>query len=215
MKSVSTALVLAGILLLCGCGAPEGPPALGSIPLPTPNPGTGEQLTTIADDAQTERLERFTSLYPDAEAPVTARERFVSSLGWGPAVADCLTAQGFEAVGSADGGYMTMAQGDDSTERAQETARYVCESQFPLDPAASLPLSGSQVTYLYRYQTEILKPCLERAGYKVDKPPTLATYPKRYPKTGGGWDPYRLVQAGNLWDSLQHQCPQVPEHLWG
>ena len=89
------------------------------------------------------------------------------------------------------------------------------KTKFPTNPKYSVPLNDSQISYIYKYQTQILTRCLEDAGYTVDAPPAREDFVASYLTDGGGWHPYEHVNAGDLTVSLNVKCPQIPEHLYG
>jgi hypothetical protein len=199
------------VLFLSGCSETPATEAT-SIPLPVVDRASDAVLADLAAQDQAVTLDMLLRQFPDAAVPVVERKRYIRPDESVQVMPDCLTEQGFLTVGSADGSWTTEGLSEDSEKMA--VATYVCSSRFPIDPRYLVPLNDSQVTYIYNYQTKIVAPCLERAGYRVDDPPALEDYIASY-FSSTGWQPYEHVNAGDLTVSLNVQCPQTPEHVYG
>ncbi|THG34512.1 hypothetical protein E6C70_09665 [Glaciibacter flavus] len=221
MRKISLLTVTAVLAVaLSACAGPhlsqDKPDSNGtasSIPHPKVPPLTDEQAAKQAASDQQNRDDLFHTQFPAQPLPAYQFEKFVSPDQWAAAVASCLTRAGYQAVVSADQGIETSGVASDDL--ARETAQYVCQSATPLGPRYNTPLNRSQLEYLYRYDTEVLTLCLEQAGYKVTTPPPLKKFVADYRTNGGGWSPYDNVHAGALTTSINVQCPQRPDHLYG
>jgi hypothetical protein len=200
------------VLMTTGC-APTPATEVASIPLPVVEKLSDAALAELAEQDQDATLDMLLRQFPDAAVPLVERQRFIAPEESVTVMPECLTEEGFVTVGSADGSWTTEGRTEDAEKMA--IATYICSSKFPIDPKYLVPLNDSQIAYIYRYQTEILTPCLEGAGYTVDAPPALEDFVASYFTDGGGWQPYEHVNAGDLTVSLNVQCPQIPGHIYG
>lgn len=204
--------VALAVLMTAGC-APTPATEVASIPLPVVEKLSDAALAELAEQDQAAALEFLLRQFPDATAPVVERERFIEPEESVTVIPNCLTEQGFPTVGGADGSWTTETRTQDVEKLG--LARYTCSMKFPVNPKYSARLNESQIAYIYNYQTQILTPCLEDAGYTVDAPPSLEDFVASYFSSEAGWQPYEHVNAGGLTASLYVQCPQSPEHLFG
>ncbi|MDY7527586.1 MULTISPECIES: hypothetical protein [unclassified Cryobacterium] len=154
------------------------------------------------------------SQFPDAKKPdpSVVRVRYVT-LDDMPAVnAKCLTEQGFPSTVDAGG---VSTQTSAGQEEAIMLARYVCDIEYPLDPKFNKPFNKSQLDYLYDYDVNTLKPCLEKAGYSIPEPPSLQSFEDNY-ATSGAWTPYLgVTPSGDGWAEINKTCPQTPAGIYG
>lgn len=141
--------------------------------------------------------------------------RYVTPDEWAPAIAECMTAAGFEVRAHPDGGIGAELP-PAGQEEAQAVANYTCMLQYPFDPIYTQPLNGEQQRYVYDYFVYELLPCLEGRGYPIDDPPTWQVFEETF--TSSQWTPYSEVTPPNSeveWDELIAACPPEPEHLFG
>jgi hypothetical protein len=212
MRSRAFAAVTIAALLLTGCATvPPGTatPAVHSA-LPTPDELTETERTEIAAGLEADALARLTHAFPEATIPAVARERFIDIEDYAEVMAQCLNESGLNATAESDGGFVTEIP--TGQEEAYAIGDYTCHLKFPVDPRYFAPLNESQLTYLYDYLTGELTDCLETNGYDIEEPPTR----EAFSNSEGDWSPYTdLNPPGSLWASLEKQCPQSPEGLFG
>lgn len=211
-QTLLTLGVALALIMTTGCSQTPGGDA-ASIPPPVVDEPSEAALADAAARDQAATLESLLTQFPDATVPNVEWERFIELEEFGPVMAACYTDQGFPSVASADGGVSGEYQEEEA--EAYALAGYTCMTKFPTNPKYSIPLNESQIAYIYDYQTQVLTPCLEDAGYTVDAPPAREDFVASYLTDGGGWYPYEHVNAGSLTVSLNLQCPQLPEHLNG
>ncbi|MCI4656270.1 hypothetical protein [Cryobacterium zhongshanensis] len=174
---------------------------------------TNAELAALAAQDQARTLQDLVGEFPDAIVPAVERARFIEPEEIATVMAACYTDHGFPSVASADGGWSGGHLDSDAEDFA--LVSYTCRTRFPTNPAYSVPLNDSQITYIYDYQTQVLTPCLEDAGYAVDTPPSREDFLARYRSDGGSWFPYEHVTGSDLAISITVQCPQMPDHLYG
>lgn len=211
-QTLLTCGVALALIMTTGCSQPAGGDA-ASIPAPVVDEPSEAALADAAERDQAATLESLLTRFPDATVPNVEWERFIELEEFAPVMAACYTDQGFPSVASADGGVSGEYQDEEA--EAYALAGYTCMTKFPTDPKYAIPLNDSQIAYIYDYQTQVLTPCLEDAGYTVDAAPAREDFVANYLTDGGGWYPYEHVNAGSLTVSLNVQCPQIPEHLYG
>ncbi|MEX2624336.1 MAG: hypothetical protein WD651_11465 [Acidimicrobiia bacterium] len=121
-------------------------------------------------------------------------------------VVECVKARGFDASSYEGFGVLTHAAGEAALELA-EVAEGECweevEARYPAPP----PLS---VEDQYLYMLEVAD-CLEALGFDVPEPPTVDQYVDSAASQSDMWDPYRVVDNGELFYEIQREeCPPYP-----
>lgn len=171
-------------------------------------------------EAQTEAdkeraLDALIRDFPDAEVPEVDRVRLVGLEEWPDAMAECLNAEGFDAVAQ-DGGVGASAPIGQDLPFA--LAYYVCSVEYPINPRVMVPLVDDQIRYLHEYYTQVMTPCVQAEGYDVPPAPSLQTYVSTYGQPGS-WNPYELVAEAAIseeeWRRINRLCPQTPAGLYG
>jgi len=151
--------------------------------------------------------------FPNAVLPEVERVRFVDLSEHNYAMADCLTAAGFTAVGFWDGYQTGSAEGQ---ELPLALATYECQAKYPINPRVMVQLNDDQLRYLYEYYTQIATPCLNEEGYDVPPAPSLQNFVGNYGQPGS-WQPFWLVETktNEEWEAINKKCPQTPKELFG
>lgn len=214
------ALLAIGVMsvsLLLGCSATaEAPP-------PTDSEAGVSDLDSMTDEELTQlQLDAYWSAvigrFPEASRPEVAIARFISLNEYAVTIASCLNDAGWTgARATPDNG---VESGDVPLEQRESIAMdlYVCQATYPVDPRYNRPLSPTQLSELYNYFENELRPCLERLGYPVPPAPSEATFIETYAENGG-WDVYGGVAANvngqDEWDAVNAACPQSPDFLFG
>lgn len=83
-------------------------------------------------------------------------------------VARCLQDAGFLAIADPLGGVGFEPGVPDAQEAALNQALYICNAQYPLDPAKTLDWSEDQLGLVYDYWDQYYIPCMEAHGHPVD-----------------------------------------------
>lgn len=208
IATASAALLAVGLLTGCTQGPRAGD---AEIPPPTGAALSAEEKETVAAADQQLLIDDFHERFPNVELPVATRVQFIFPEQYADVIAPCWRDFGIDAAPNAGGGIDMQMTTDQ--EQAVALAQYICATRYPMDPALSVPLVASQIEYLYRYRTEVLKPCLEAAGYSVSNPPPMSDFVANF-QDHAQWDPYSDVDGGPLWDSINKQCPQDAPHLF-
>lgn len=173
---------------------PTGPGATAEAILPTSGaPSTpaskgGDQVWDPAAWEPTVRIERIG--FTDAEREAYYQEMLqryaeqsgltdppaVARLGWagsraefGERMAACMTEAGFPAESDGDAGVFYTPGIPASQEEASTLAMYVCEAQYPLDPALAQEWSEDQLRLVYDYWDQYFIPCMEAHGVAVSR----------------------------------------------
>jgi hypothetical protein len=187
--------------------------------VPSPSPEVSIKALTSAEKTQlqakylADRWRELTLQFPDATKPDSVLVRYVTLSEWPQAYATCVTALGFPAQVSEDGGVTGGASKEQG--QAAAVAQYTCDAEYPLDPRFNQPLNNSQLDYLYSYFVDKLSPCLKKAGYSIRSAPSLQTFRDEY-ATAKSWSPYADVNAGgDAWAKINKRCPQNPSGLYG
>jgi len=151
--------------------------------------------------------------FPNAVLPEVERVRFVDLSEHNYAMADCLTAAGFTAVGYWDSFETGAPQGQ---ELPLALATYECQAKYPINPRVMVQLNDDQKRYLYEYYTQIMIPCLKTEGFDAPPAPSLQSYIGTYGQLGS-WDPYGLVSVSTNeeWEAINKKCPQDSKELYG
>lgn len=201
------AIFLGVAVVLGGCAGPQ-PPALP--PAPTLSPGA---LGPALESARDARWEGLSARFPEAQRPDTVLVRVVAPQEWAAVQAECLQGLGFDVIATSDNGLMPQSIPLEQQE-GLEVAMYTCDAQYPTDPAASLPLTKDELSYIYDYFTDVLTPCLEAAGVEVPEPSSRSLFIETY-TSGDAWDPYLNVSGtkGVVWEKINKTCPQTPPGL--
>lgn len=150
--------------------------------------------------------------FPDAVVPEVTVVRYVSPEAWSGVMVDCLRAAGQDAS-VIEGGGLSLGESS-STPEALRLAYYVCEWQYPADPRRDIPLNEQQIKYLYLYEVQTLKPCLEAHGFAKSMPvPTMQHFVSTI--YSDYWDPYAGLHPDALWGDVNKACPPEPPGLYG
>lgn len=165
----------------------------------------------VRQDAEADK-QTVLEQYPDAVVPDVDVVRYISGDEWEEVMASCLQAAGWDATLMEGGGLMFgTTTGHDEEQRV---AYYVCQWQYPTDPRSSIPLNDRQKRYVYMYNTETLRPCLEAHGWVDIAPvPNLKHFLETY--TSGSWDPYGTITGDVPWQEITKACPPEPPGLFG
>ena len=112
-------------------------------------------------------------------------------------LADCVTALGYVGFMFSDGpqGFEFQSmEGGIELDTQTKLDFYTCFATAPIPVAVARPtLSGAQLDFLYDYYQEIVIPCLENNGVRVDPVPTRDEYSSdRF----GTWTPYLATAPG-------------------
>ena len=83
-------------------------------------------------------------------------------------VARCLQEHGFPAIADPLGGVAFDPGVPEAQDEALNQALYICNLQYPLDPAKTLDWSEDQLHLVYDYWDEYYIPCMEAHGHPVD-----------------------------------------------
>jgi hypothetical protein len=209
-RVVGGAVLVAGLALLAGCsGAPdESPGAAGQ-------PGPGGDASTEWDALRDELIaSRGAQLLRDGlldSLPTDAQfVRYLDPGEWAEVRAQCLLDQGFHADATPDGGLIFRDYPEEQQKPLHE-ATYRCDVMYPVHPVYEQQLDDGQLTLLYDYYLDALRPCLEAEGFDIAEPPSLETFIDSYYRDGS-WNPYSSVPSLPLeeWYRLQEECPQTP-----
>lgn len=214
-RTPASIVVAAGTVLALGLSACT---VSSSDRLPPP---TLSDLTPLSEEEayeqqRTSAIEGFETMHPGVPVPAIEFVRFVTPEEWAAVTAECMTAAGFTATVSDDGG---VEYGGIPVDQAValDLASLECRLQHPMDPRYSAPLSAYQIQYLYEYYVYDLVPCLEDEGFDIDEAPSFQVYAETY-DTEEMWTPYsRIAIDGRAsdWDALNVRCPQAPADLFG
>lgn len=201
----TVALLMASLV---GCSGRE--PA--SVPEVEPMT-TAAREASYAEHVSAER-DRLESMHPEVVVPEVDRVRYVTPEEWAPALAACLTSEGFETTTHADGGIRVGTIPPEQAE-AQAIAVFSCSLRYPVDPQHAVPLNDDQLYYLYDYFLSELVPCLEESGYSISAAPTWQVFQETF--HSAPWSPYddvSPIDEGD-WLAINEDCPQQPEQLIG
>lgn len=174
-----------------------------------------------AASLRAERLARQAQSYKLKDPPKIALVRWTTMQDFGPTVASCLRAEGFNVIGYGSG--LEYPDGISPAQAsAYNLADFECTSKYTMHPRFLLKWTADQWGVLYDYQVEWLTPCLKGRGFDVSAPPSRETYVGlAMQNVSSDWDPVaevdlkvRTVEARReLWTA----CPQYPrvEEMWG
>lgn len=193
---------LVAVLLLSGCAEPA-PEAATPPVAPVLSAAESEQMLTTWLDGYWDSASRSS---PGLERPDVARVRIVDWNEFPQAQATCLSGLGFEAkVDEAGRGVEVSAP--TAQDGALDLAQYTCAAQYPLNPIMQVPLSKTELAYVYSYWDKNVRSCLTSEGVVVSEAPSLDTFVDSYPNS---WSPYEDVPEGKL-SSVLATCPEYPE----
>lgn len=207
-RAAGLAVAAVLVVLLAGCSASSPtPPEVTRL-------STAEVEAQAALDLENNRV-HWLGAFPDVEVPEVERVRFIDWQEWPAVMASCLTDAGFPTE-SAQGGLPTAPPG--GQESAWALAAYTCSAQYPVDPQQTVALNDDQLRYLYEYYTQVAMPCMRGLGFHdFSATPSVQTFMDDY-GTERGWSPFTDVADGasdELWQSIERECPQVPDRLYG
>jgi hypothetical protein len=232
-KPVAAAALM--LLAMAGCTS-EG--TGGGDPSPAPSKKDllyGSKYHLPAEHAQWERIyqEGLETLAIELQAsgvttpPVdVVFDRFIKADEYSKVHADCVSAQGFTATASWDGGihYDPALPGDQQPALAEAIFR--CQVKFPAHPKYAQPRTEAQIRVLYDYYVSELVPCLRREGYDPAENVSWETFLSTF-NTKENWFPYNavtkrqqeIIQANggvlpreweDKWRRINETCPQSP-----
>ncbi|MDQ0745446.1 hypothetical protein QFZ62_002754 [Clavibacter sp. B3I6] len=138
----------------------------------------------------------FTSDVPDAVRPDVALERVVSPEDFPAQQVACLTAAGYHAEATGDGG-ITYQDGD-------PVAIWTCHTRFPMQLPD--PLSDAELAYRHDYIVSFVLPCYAMEGSPyMDAVPAREDFVART-RSGAPWFPY----PDDADNALLERCPSAP-----
>jgi hypothetical protein len=151
------------------------------------------------------------------ERPQTAIVRYTTYLDLGPTVAACLNRDGYGVRWTAKDGIVAQPLRL-KDQFPYQRARFVCESQYPEEPAELGYLSPQQARYLFDYWESSLVPCLRSQGVTVADIAPIADFRSGDQLVGPALNPYSHVLSspkGMVVSLLYGKCPPFPAALYG
>jgi hypothetical protein len=151
------------------------------------------------------------------ERPRVAIVRYTNYLNFGPTVASCLNRDGYGVRWTAKDGIVAQPLRL-KDQFPYQRARFLCESQYPQEPAELGYLSQQQARYLFDYWESSLVPCLRSQGITVADIPPIADSRGGYRLVGPALNPYSHVLSspkGMIVSLLYGRCPPFPAALYG
>jgi hypothetical protein len=151
------------------------------------------------------------------ERPRIAIVRYTNYLDVGPTVAACLNRDGYGVRWTARDGIVSQPLRL-KDQFPYQRARFLCESQYPEDPAELGYLSQQQARYLYDYWESSLIPCLRSQGVTVADIAPIADFRSGDQLVGPALNPYSHVLSapkGMVVAMLYGRCPPFPAALYG
>jgi hypothetical protein len=184
--------------LLCGCSS--GPVRTYS----------ADELDTAVQEFVDSERSAVLAEFPDAVLPEVEVVRYINGDEWSVVMASCLRDAGLDVSTGMDGGVsFNVSPG---SERDFRVSYFVCQAQYPYDPRLLMPLDHRQLVYLYDYQVQVLRPCLEAHHFiDVTTPPTLEGFLRNEPH----WDLYSNLASAESWRTMTLACPPEPPGLYG
>lgn len=87
-----------------------------------------------------------------------------------------------------------------------------CLARYPVDAGYTDLPRPAYLLMVLDYEVNVLTPCLEAQGFRIDPPPTRGAY-----VAGTFWSAYQSVDVDDLdqWVSLAERCPPKPAFLHG
>ena len=196
LAAIGIAILLSG----CSAAAEEAPPPPSSV--------SPSELNKIAEDSAAAVAAEFQTRYPDLVLPDAKRIKFVTPEIWPSVFASCLKDQGFEATVGKDGGVETLTLPPEQ-KQPYDLAVFMCHQEYPINPEYAVPLSASQIDYLYSYVSGSLTHCLTRSGVQVSDPPTKQKFQEMY-EAGSSWTPYQDIRGLTADEFAQGSGPDRP-----
>jgi hypothetical protein len=184
-------------------GTPDGrrPSAASALPAFTAPPpphvaATEEELAAAYRQAADIDWETWSGGATDAVRPDVALERVVSPEDFPAQQVACLTAAGYRAEATGDGG-IAYEDGD-------PVAIWTCQTRFPMQLPD--PLSDAELAYQHDYVVSFVLPC-----YAVEGSPYTDAVPGREDfvaraRSGAPWFPY----PDDADNALLERCPSEP-----
>jgi hypothetical protein len=177
------------------------------------SPPTTQHPAPVEGATSSTMRERLLAEYPGVNVPSANVIRAVTLRDAPNAEAKCLQQHGFDSTVVPGGGVIThVASGKDES---FQVARVICATEYPLQSKYTTPLTNTQVAALYKYQKNVLSPCLVSHGFTVPTAPELSRFQEKY-GTADSWQPYAGVRTSSqaAWDALNASCPSYPARLF-
>lgn len=219
--SVRRALLIpatAGLVVLVGCSPVETVPSPTSSavelrypdigPPPAPHEYSDAELAALRQSALDRGWADVLAAHPGSSRPTVGFVGYIDDYSVPEPIVECLRSQGVDATLTADGKSWTITG---SPDEASEVGIYVCNSTFPDRPTPGL--TDEQIGYLFDYLTTYRVPCLEQAGFQVDKPPTRQAFIESWPAVGWYPSPYSGIPDPTVLADVEAQCPPSPPGL--
>ena len=208
-KRIAQLLVLlAAVALVAGCSS--------SSKVPTEAPVSKAEQAKLLAEEQKNALDQLRTHFPDATPSPTSVQRFVAKRDWASALSGCMQKAGFATTIAPGGGGVAINNLPKQQQEAYDLAFYYCQTEYPVNPVDTAPLSSDEAKFLYSYLTTTLANCLEKHGQSIPNPPSEQTFADSY-STTGGWTPYSYVSdvSESRWAELNKECPQQPAGFRG
>lgn len=211
-------MVKAGLLLLAalsaaaltGCSSASEPP-----PAPT---ASESEKADLLDQRLSARWNEVAISQPlGAAQPDVEVIRFIPQSERSAVVGKCMQEAGYEIESSGSGSDIELS-GTEAQWASQQLALYICDAQYPIDPANDLPLTDDELRYLYDYLAGSLRECLSGVGFETSSPPSFQAFKDQYDTDP--WSPWgEAADSQSMtqpeFDELNAACPQVPPGLRG
>lgn len=127
----------------------------------------------------------------------------------------CLAASGVQGAAQFEvrNGAVTVEEpGGSPSLESPLTRLSTCLARYPVDAGYVDTPRPAYLLMVLDYEENVLTPCLEAEGFRIEPPPTRGEY-----LTGTFWTAYQSVEVDDLeqWVSLARRCPPKPDYLRG